>query len=375
MATAIQSEEELFRIESQLNLLDFIKGQLRSETQELSLLPNSFSNEDLDVNSIINEYNTLIFERVRLTESGGANNPQIRRINENLDSLRQNIMETVNAAVAQLNLLKRQLEERDDSINEEFVTLPEKERLFRDIERQQRIKETLYLFLYQKREEALINIASTESSIKVIEAPLSSQITTGLNGKSAIVFAVLGGLAIPFGILYLIFLLDTKLHGKEDINAVNPEIPIVGEIPEIKKSKEIIFKNPNDRSVLAEALGSCVRMWISSYRCTRTNGVGWCFARPPLRERGKTYVSMNLSLALASLNKKVLLIGADLRNPQIHSFIDLDKHKTGLSNYLHDPDVDWRDALVQSFEQQPSHRILLSGVFRPIRPSAHQWTF
>jgi capsular exopolysaccharide synthesis family protein len=365
MATAIQSEEELFRIESQLNLLDFIKGQLRSETQELSLLPNSFSNEDLDVNSIINEYNTLIFERVRLTESGGANNPQIRRINENLDSLRQNIMETVNAAVAQLNLLKRQLEERDDSINEEFVTLPEKERLFRDIERQQRIKETLYLFLYQKREEALINIASTESSIKVIEAPLSSQITTGLNGKSAIVFAVLGGLAIPFGILYLIFLLDTKLHGKEDINAVNPEIPIVGEIPEIKKSKEIIFKNPNDRSVLAEAfriLCSNVDFLLPVHEDERGRVV---FCTSTIKGEGKTYVSMNLSLALASLNKKVLLIGADLRNPQIHSFIDLDKHKTGLSNYLHDPDVDWRDALVQSFEQQPSHRILLSGSIPP----------
>lgn len=365
VSSAIQSEEELFKLNSQLSLLEFIIKQLDSETEELTLLPNSFNSEELNLNTLIMEYNSMIFERIRLVKSGGPNNPEIVRLNQSLADLRANIFETVRSSIDQLTLLKEQLESRDNKINQQFASLPEKERLFRNIERQQSIKETLYLFLFQKREEALINIANIESSIKVIEAPLSNEIKSGLGGKNAVIIAILIGFGIPAGILYLVFLLDTKLYDKNDIIEANPEIPLVGEIPDTKKSKNTIFRNPNDRSILAEAFRilSANVDFLLPLRENKEGQVVFCTST--IKGEGKTYVSMNLSLALSSINKKVLLIGADLRNPQVHSLIDLDKHHVGLSNYLHDLEFDWRDGLLQAFDKHANHSILLSGSIPP----------
>ena len=365
MASAIQSEENLFEINSQLKMLNFVKLQLQQETQELSLVPNSFNSESIDLNSLITQYNTLIFDRDRLLTSAGTNNPEIQRIDSNLAELRLNVLASIESSKEQLKLMEEQLKNRNTKINSEFAALPEKERLYRDIERQQRIKERLYNFLYEKREEALINRASTDSSIKIIEAPQSKKIISGLNNRNAILYALVLGLGIPFGVLYLVFLLDTKLQSKEDLVSANPEIPIVGEIPEIKIAKEKVFTNPNDRSVLAEAfriLSSNVDFLLPIKEAGKGQVI---FCTSTIKGEGKTYASMNLSLALSSINKKVLLIGADLRNPQIHTLINKDKHNPGLSNYLHDIDFDWRDALIKGFEHHQNHDIILSGSIPP----------
>ena len=89
------------------------------------------------------------------------------------------------------------------------------------------------------------------------------------------------------------------------------------------------------------------------------------FCTSTIKGEGKTYVSMNLSLALSSINKKVLIIGADLRNPQLHTLISVDKQQAGLSNYLHDAQFDWKDGLINGFEKHPQHHILLSGSIPP----------
>lgn len=365
VSLSVQSEEELFKVESQLNLLDFIKEQIETETEELSLVPNSFNSDGIEINLLISNYNDLILQRSRLVTSGGVNNPGVLRVNEELADLRVNILESVGASIAQLKLLKRQLENRDTSINEQFATLPEKERRFRNIEREQQIKETLYIFLMQKREEAKINRASIEEYFKVIETPLSREVVPTINSGNYLFVGLVAGLALPFGLLYLIFLLDTKLHGKEDVIGINPEIPIVGEIPDIKKAKESVFDNPNDRSILAEAfriLSSNVDFLLP----LNDDGKGQViFCTSTIKGEGKTYVSMNLSLAMSSINKKVLLIGADLRNPQLHTLIGEDKHKPGLSNYLHDLEFNWRDALMKGFERHQNHDIMLSGSIPP----------
>ena len=243
--------------------------------------------------------------------------------------------------------------------------IPEQERLFKAIDRQQKIKESLYLLLLQKREEAAINLAITEPSIKVVENALSG--VKPISPKSTIVYAgaLLAGLLIPFGVLYLIFMLDTKLHSKEDIVDLTSKIPVIGEIPDLKKKKDLIFNDPNDRSPLAESfriLSSNVD-YILPVKDGEKGKVIYCTST--IKGEGKTYVSLNLSLALSSINKKVLLIGADLRNPQIHTHISEDKQKPGLSNYLHDVDYNWKDALISGFEKHPNHRIILSGSIPP----------
>ena len=151
------------------------------------------------------------------------------------------------------------------------------------------------------------------------------------------------GYLIPFGVMYLIYLLDTKVHSKEDLQKFNPEIPILAEIPKIfGDDKTKLFEDPTDRSPLAESFS--ILASNVNFRCPKQdqNQAHVIYCTSTVKGEGKTFVSTNLSMALASLGKKVLLVGCDLRNPQIHSYLGVDKKLKGLSNYLHDSSVNGR---------------------------------
>lgn len=361
-----KSEEELFKLQNQLTLSKLLKSSLSGDTNSNSdLLPANIGIENAGINALISEYNLAVIERDKLASSGGINNPAVKIAEGRVTDLKSNINRSLNSYTNQLDASLSQLRNRAQRLAGRVSQIPEQERLFKAIQRQQKIKESLYLLLLQKREEAAINLAITEPSIKVVENALSG--SRPISPKPNIVYAgaLLGGLLIPFGILYIMFMLDTKLHGKDDITKVTSKIPVIGEIPDLKKKKDIIFKDPNDRSPLAESfriLSSNVD-YILPIKEEGKGKVIYCTST--IKGEGKTYVSLNLSLALSSINKKVLLIGADLRNPQIHAHINEDKHKPGLSNYLHDVDYNWKDALISGFDMHPNHHIILSGNIPP----------
>jgi len=359
-----RSDEEVFQIEKQLAIEEMLTKALTTNS-ESELLPNNIGLESGNVNTLINDYNIAILERDKLINSAGENNPIVQIAQTKINGLRSNISRSLNSYHQQLKVSQRQLQVRKRKFVGQVAQIPQKEKLLKAIERQQLIKQSLYLLLLTKREEAAINLAITEPSIKVVDYALSG--SGPISPKSNIVYAsaILGGLLIPFGILYLIFMLDTKLHSKEDITRINSKIPVIGEIPDVKKKEDIIFKDPNDRTALAESfriLSSNVD-YILPVTNDKKGKVIYCTST--IKGEGKTYISLNLSLALSSINKKVLLIGADLRNPQIHTHIQEEKHKPGLSNYLHDINYNWQDAIINGFEKHPNHHIILSGSIPP----------
>ncbi|NRB84791.1 MAG: polysaccharide biosynthesis tyrosine autokinase, partial [Winogradskyella sp.] len=358
-----KSDEEVFRLNNQLALAKLIQEALRSPNSEL--LPANFGLESSNINTLIADYNTAVLDRDKLKKSAGENNPSVQIANTAIADLKLNIENSLKAYISQLETSQNQLELRNKRLVGEVAQIPEKEKLLRSIAREQKIKESLYLLLLQKREEAAINYAITEPSIKVVEYALSG--SKPISPKPNIVYAgaLLGGLLIPFGILYLIFMLDTKLHSKDDINTLSPKIPVVGEIPDLKKKKNTIFNDPSDRSALAESfriLSSNVNYILPLNKDNKGRVI---FCTSTIKGEGKTLVSLNLSLALSSINRKVLLIGADLRNPQIHTHIAENKQKPGLSNFLHDANYNWKDALISGFEKHPNHQIILSGSIPP----------
>lgn len=361
----VKSEEEMFRLENQLLLSQSLENTLKV-SQDSDLLPANIGLENGGINDYISDYNAAVLERDKLIQSGSVNNPAVQYANTQVEDLRSNIKRSLNDYTTQIELSLNQIKSRNREFASQMAQIPNKERLFKAIQRQQKIKESLYLLLLQKREEAAINLAITEPSIKVVENALSG--TFPISPKSNIVYAgaFLAGLLLPFGILYLFFMLDTKLHSKEDISNDNT-IPVVAEIPEIKGKEKanMIFKNPNDRTIVAEAFRilSANVDYILPNESNKKHNIIYCTST--IKGEGKTYISLNLSLALSSINKKVLLIGADLRNPQIHTHINGDKGQPGLSNYLHDTDFDWKDALVSGFEMHPNHHIMLSGTIPP----------
>lgn len=359
-----KSEEEVFALENQLELSKLLTNSLTNQT-ESDLLPANIGIENVSINGLISDYNTAVINRDKLIRSGGENNPMVQLAIAEVQNLKSSIDRSLKAYSAQVTASLNQLKTKNRRLAGRVSQIPEQERLFKAIDRQQKIKESLYLLLLQKREEAAINLAITEPSIKEVELALSSM--RPISPKPTIVYAgaLLAGLLIPFGVLYLIFMLDTKLHSKDDIAEVTTQIPVIGEIPDLRKKKNIIFNDPNDRSPLAESfriLSSNVD-YVLPVKEDERGKIIYCTST--IKGEGKTYVSLNLSLALSSINKKVLLIGADLRNPQIHTHISEDKQKPGLSNYLHDVDYNWQDALISGFDKHPNHRIILSGSIPP----------
>ncbi len=359
------SENEVFAIESQILLSNMLVESLDIKDSNYELLPANIGISSANTNELIGNYNTLIFERDNYLTSGGQNNPMVLTLNEKLKELAGNINSSLNSYKAQLQASKNQLQTRNNKFSSQVSTIPAKEKIMRSIDRQQAIKETLYLFLLQKREEAGINLAITEPSIKVVEYAVSSGAPISPNNRNIYLMALVAGLLVPFGVIFVSHMLDTKVKGKKDVELRVPNIPILAELPKIK-GKNLVFSDPTDRSTQAEAFR--ILSANVNYVLPGVSKKGKViYVTSTIKGEGKTYAGINLSLSLSSINKKVLLIGADLRNPQVHHYTkpEMDKNAPGLSNYLHDETFDWRTALVKGFSMHPNHDTLLSGAIPP----------
>jgi len=363
------SDAEVFRVHNQVELAKLLQETLKNSIADKDdLLPSNIGLENGGINALIGDYNAAVIERDKLASSGGINNPSVIFAQSQISDLKLNITRSLTSYLKQLEVSRQQMQQRNNRFVGQVSQIPQKEKLLRAIERQQKIKESLYLFLLQKREEAAINLAITEPSIKVVEYALSGIYPVSPKSKIIYLGALFLGLILPFGILYVLFMLDTKLHSKDDILKFNSKIPVIAEIPnnDVKKFGDFKFSDPNDRTPTAESfriLASNVNYILPLE--TPHPGGSVIYTTSTIKGEGKTYISLNLSLSLASLNKKVLLVGTDLRNPQIHSHINRPKTHTGLSEFLYDVDNDWRDSLIKGFERQPKHDILLSGNIPP----------
>jgi capsular exopolysaccharide synthesis family protein len=359
-----KSTQQLLEAENQIAIAKLLNETFKDN--DYKLLPANIGINNSEINFLIKDFNTIILERKNLIISAGLNNPSVKQLDQAIVDNRANIIQSVNNYLQQLQETKRQLASQSRKLSQDVSNLPEKEKILRAIERGQVIKESLYLFLLQKREEAEVSFAITEPTVKVVEYAVSSDFP--ISPKKDIIFlgALLLGLLIPFGVIYLLFLFNTKIHIKKDIEELNIGASIIGEIPLLDESESKIFQNPEDRNILAESfriLSSNINYLIP--RTSDTSNGHVILSTSTIKGEGKTFIAMNISLALASLDKNVLLIGADLRNPQLHKYLSVNKQIKGLTHYLLDSDFDWKSALLKKFEHLPNHSTLIAGVMPP----------
>src|SRR5690606_3849279 len=214
--------------------------------------------------------------------------------------------------------------------------LPNQERDYKDISRQQQIFESLYLFLLQKREETEIQAAATPANIKIIDEAYGSAIPVAPRSYMVLLGAILIGFIVPFAILYIKFLLDNKVQSRRDVEAEFPA-PILGEIP---SSEDPIIKD-NDRSSLAEAI-RILRTNISFMLSKNKGESAVIYVTSTTSGEGKSFIATNLSKILAMSGKKVLLLGADIRSPKVLDYLGLShlQHtNVGITQYLINPDM------------------------------------
>jgi len=358
------AESKRYELENQLEVAKIFKEQLVNG-KEYSLLPANLGIENSSVNNLTQEYNTGVLELQRLLISATPQNPVVTHQKDMLDNIRGNIIESINTYINSLNISLQNIQLREAVTSSRLGNLPEQEKHIRNIERQQEIKERLYLFLLQKREEANLQYAITTPTIKVVDYAFTDPEAVSPKSKIILLAALILGLLIPFGILYLRFLLNTKIESKDQLKKIVGDIPVVAEIPQLEKNNAEIIR-PNDRTVLAEAF-RILRTNLSYMSPSRKdeNQGQVIYVTSTTKGEGKTFTTVNLGITYSTTNKKVLVVGCDLRNPQLHNYIQRDKNTAGVSSYLYDENVDFDSLIIHDPLKYGNLDIILSGNIPP----------
>ncbi|GAA3618965.1 GumC family protein [Flavivirga jejuensis] len=357
------TSDEVLRLETQLEIAKLLRETLNNQN-EFSLLPANIGLENAGINTLIYDFNVDVTYRNRIANGAGTNNPIILNLESKLVRLKTNILKSVIAYEKQSNAALKRANKISKKASGLFSQIPEKEKILRSIERQQSIKETLYVLLLEKREEAAINLAITSPSIKVVDYALTNSKPTSPNRSNTYFVALSMGLILPFAFFYILFFIDSKIHRKEDIASKNQTIPIVGEIPHTKDDK--LIKGASDKSILSESF-RVLRTNINHFlkNNSKDNNGKVIFITSTIKGEGKTFTAINLALSYLSLNKKVLLVGADFRNPQIHSYFKKTRNSDGLSNYLDNESINYNDLILDYSVGNSKLKILHSGSIPP----------
>lgn len=355
-------DSELFAAKSQNDLLQILKETLANNNFEL--LPVNIGIENDNINNLINEYNLIVRKKNRFEVSAGGNNLFIKELNKQLKDYYVNISTSINNYEKSLNLIIANLEKKEIEFENFYKNIPENEKILRSIDRELKVKESLFLLLLQKREEAAINFAVVRPSIKIIDIARSGEGSVFPNRLIVTFASLVIGFILPLVVLYILFQTDTKIHTKQNLLSLIDDIPLTGEIPYIDKQdsvKDII--SSTSRSPLSES----IRMIIANlnfilFNDNNNKKNNLILVTSSIKGEGKTIVSVNTASLLSSKFSKVLLIGADLRNPQIHKFLEnTSKSSNGLSDYIYKEGSNWKDFIVKHDKLD----ILLSGTIPP----------
>jgi capsular exopolysaccharide synthesis family protein len=369
--TDIEAESELFlkgsndyskkRVEAEIQLnmvssmLDFIEKSTPSE-----LLPANIIEGSGGETNLISSYNQLVLERNRILKSATVDNPSVVKLDQQIISLKQNVKESLVRMQSNLSIQKRNLRGQEGLLNSKIGAIPVQERQFRVIARQQKVKEELYLYLLQKREETAISMAATEPNARVVDAARASEIP--VSPKKAIIFlaSLFLGMLIPFGVIYVVDLLDTKVKNRFDITS-KFDVPFLGDVPRSIELGKVI--SVTSRTGTAEALRIVKTNLDFMLTQVPDDEAKVIFLTSTIPGEGKTYLSVNLSATMALSGKKVLLIGMDFRNPRLDDYLDL-PNKGGLTDYLSSNTASINDYIFDS-KVSDSLFILPAGIIPP----------
>lgn len=363
MAKSSMAEQEIFRIETQKLVINSIKEVLTS-TDPYTLLPAGLGIDDAGISGLIASYNTMVLERNANLTTATERNPVVEAITQQLDSLKENLLDNIESSLQSLNIELKELSQLEQYAEGQFSTFPGLEKGIRSIERQQQIKEQLYLFLLQRREESAISYAATSPVAKVIDPAFSGNAPVDPKPWLILVGGFVVGLLVPLLIIFIKNFLDTKVHHKGDLNPLIKNIPFLGEIPLVTGEDAGVIQL-NDRSPLAESF-RILRTNLAYLVQSRNRDKGEViFVTSTIKGEGKTFVSFNMARTLATTKKKVLLIGADIRNPKLHKYSGENLETKGLSDFLYNHDLNPSDIILSSDEGGIYTDIILSGSIPP----------
>lgn len=355
--TASQSRQ--LETDTQIQISNMLLNYLNKQGVG-QVIPANVGLDNATAAKSIEQYNQLVLRRNNLLENATLENPLIVEIDNQIKSVKGAIREGLIKNVSTLNLLTQQLNIEEGASNIEIGKYPSQEKLFRNIERQQQIKESLYLLLLQKREEAAISLAMTADKARVIDFAFVDKKLVAPKKMIILGAAFICGLLIPFAFIYVKELFNNKIESKHDLEKLS-KYPILSEIPRLSRGESELIKM-NDVSPMAEAFR--ILSTNLSFMLPKKDKGKIIFVTSTVKGEGKTFISVNIALSLASPKKKVLVIGSDIRNPQLQRYNPEKSKVAGLTEFLSD-NIDNIKDIVYPSSFTPYCDIIYSGSIPP----------
>ena len=338
-------QRALAEIETQLSLVEYIDEFLRDESKSDNLIPSNIGVTDASLSSGLSEYNALQLQRMRILRTATEENPVIEQMNAQLASMRRNIIATIASVRESLLIRKRSLLAQDSKYNRQIQNAPEQQREYIRVMRQQQIKERLYIYLYEKREENALMLAATSMPAKILDMPQRDVRSKRPQLSKVLMLCFIIGLLLPAGVLYLYKLLNDKIDDAKEFER-RVKAPLLGQLVQNSRNAHIAI-HEGESTVSAE-LFRLIRTNLRFIIPAETKSPV-ILVTSSINGDGKSYVSSNTALSLAMLGKKVVLVGMDIRKPMLATYFNLST-KGHLTDYLAEPDVTLDDIIVPSGE-------------------------
>ncbi|MDB5248376.1 MAG: polysaccharide biosynthesis tyrosine autokinase [Segetibacter sp.] len=323
------TNEKLNEQEIRLQVINMINNYISNPGKKYSLVPSSLGLDDPTLLALVGTYNQMQLEREEKLKTMPEANPVMQVMENQIEKVRVSILENLSNIKRSTEILRTKFYADYNSLKGQIRTVPSKERELLEIARQQGIKEKLYLFLLQKREESAITIAASTSNAAAVDPATTIWAPVSPDRSGTIRMALIIGLLIPAAFIYLKELLNDKVTNRSDITKIT-QMPIVGEIAHNKMADREVVIGAKDRSIIAE-----------QFRVSRTNLQYFItdkkspviLVTSSMAAEGKTFTSMNLGAVWAVANKKTVILELDLRKPKISKALGL-LDKKGISNYI-----------------------------------------
>lgn len=352
---------DAMELETQLRLANFIKDYLTDPSKETDLIPSNTGISDMNIENQISLYNAAKLKRDHLIDDSRVNNPVVQELNNSLRAMKQSIIRAVDNMIVSLNVKRNDAQNREMRAQDRVTAIPTKERQMLSIERQQKIKEALYLFLLNKREENALSQAMADNNARVIDGAEGSNAPISPNRNRILLLGLLVGIALPGAVCLAILFMDTRVHGRKDIEGVT-SVPYLGEIPLDKEAmkdhrKKVMAVKEQGDDIVSEA-----------FRILRTNMAFLSKKDKPAQVitftsfnigAGKTFIARNLSMSLAYMKKRVVMVDLDIRKGTLSRHFG--HYHVGVTNYLSDNTVKVDDII----QHQEGFDLIPAGILAP----------
>ncbi len=368
--TNIEAEAQLFlegaseyqkmvaEIETQLNVINYIQAHVKNPENQFNLIPSNLGVEDVALISLVQEYNKALLDRMKLLRTTNEKNPVIQHLEAQLHIVRDNIISSIASLKEGIIITKKDLENTNKEFNTHISEVPTRAREFIEIKRQQVIKETLYTYLYQKREENALTLASAVYPAKTIDVAKYDPTPVAPISIIILFLAIIMGGCIPIGLLFIKDIINNKIEDEIEYEKI-VDAPVTGYICTNPSSKRIVVRDGETSSIVE--LFRLIRTNLTFLVANKPNPV--ILITSSISGEGKSFIAANLASSFALLKKRVVIVGLDIRNPSLSEYIGLGD-RGHLTTYLSDNSMSVDDLIVRS-EIAPNLDIIPAGAVPP----------